>query len=337
MNHNSKKTKCKVYNRTNHFYFLLLMHLIFLSCCCFNLYGQIDTNDVYPLAKGNRWEYKENFTKYGYIDEVQDDTLMDNGKVYYRITSMSINPFGRKEMNGYYLRCEKNLKVYKYLNSSYCTDKEELLYDFSVPIKSMWYSCELKVMYPARNLLWGCRRISQKYIPFTLTPSEERLFTDAEIKINGQPTDTIWGTILDGSTEYTVMKGLGVTQISNSSPSSYPYNIVGAIINGVKYGKLTDVNSKEFASQIPNYYKISAYPNPFNPSTIIRYEIPKEGRVNISIFNLLGQKIAELVNGQKAAGEYVVMFDGSNLSSGIYFFRIQSGAFIETKKLVLQK
>ena len=78
------------------------------------------------------------------------------------------------------------------------------------------------------------------------------------------------------------------------------------------------------------------YPNPFNPSTTIRYELPKAANVTIKIFNTLGQEIAVLVNERKDAGSYQVQWN-ANVPSGIYFYRLQAGDFIDTKKAVLLK
>lgn len=79
------------------------------------------------------------------------------------------------------------------------------------------------------------------------------------------------------------------------------------------------------------------YPNPFNPVTNIKYSVPNECRVLLTVYNSLGQKVKELVNGVKAAGEYEAVFNAENLSSGIYFYQLQAGVYTETRKFILQK
>ena len=97
------------------------------------------------------------------------------------------------------------------------------------------------------------------------------------------------------------------------------------------------VNTKTI-SETPVKYDLSQnYPNPFNPTTKINYSIPNSGLVTLRIYDLLGREVATLVNEVLASGNYIVEFNGSNLSSGTYFYRIESGTFIDTKKMILIK
>jgi hypothetical protein len=79
------------------------------------------------------------------------------------------------------------------------------------------------------------------------------------------------------------------------------------------------------------------YPNPFNPSTQIRYSIAEAGLVSVKVFDVLGREVAELVNQNQSAGTYTVDFNAQNLSTGVYIYKIQSGSFQATKKMVLIK
>jgi carboxypeptidase T len=88
----------------------------------------------------------------------------------------------------------------------------------------------------------------------------------------------------------------------------------------------------------PNKFELEQnYPNPFNPTTQINYSIAKEGLVKITIYDLLGREVKTLINEVKTPGFYAVDFDGANLSSGIYFYRMESNNFVDTKKMTLIK
>jgi streptogramin lyase len=90
--------------------------------------------------------------------------------------------------------------------------------------------------------------------------------------------------------------------------------------------------------EVPSGYELSQnYPNPFNPTTVINFSIPNSGLVSIKVFDILGQEVAELINEVKSAGSYKVDFDASNLSSGMYIYRITAGKFNATKKMMLLK
>ena len=100
-------------------------------------------------------------------------------------------------------------------------------------------------------------------------------------------------------------------------------------------GTTTDI---EFEVSGPLTFTLEQnYPNPFNPSTNIKYSVPENGFVKLSVYNLVGKEVKVLVNGQVNAGFYEIGFDATTLPSGIYFYRIQAGSFVETKKMVLLK
>jgi hypothetical protein len=86
-----------------------------------------------------------------------------------------------------------------------------------------------------------------------------------------------------------------------------------------------------------DYFLSQNYPNPFNPATTIVYSLPARNKVSIIVYDLLGKEVAELVNEEKPAGSYEIQFNGSRLSSGVYFYRMRAGRFISIRKLLLMK
>jgi hypothetical protein len=143
-----------------------------------------------------------------------------------------------------------------------------------------------------------------------------------------------FGRDVPGSTEYFYGK-IDDIKIYNRSLSS------SEILNLYNAGSTTSVINNN--QNLPKAFNLEQnYPNPFNPSTKIKYTIPNvslsgvEGsRVQLKVYDVLGNEVATLVNDYKPAGIYEVTFDASKLSSGIYFYKLQSGNFVETKKMVL--
>ena len=89
---------------------------------------------------------------------------------------------------------------------------------------------------------------------------------------------------------------------------------------------------------IPSTFTLDGnYPNPFNPTTTIRFGVPQRSSVRITVYSLLGEIVSQLIDGEVSAGYHEVRFDGSHLSSGVYLCRIQAGSFVQTKSLVMVK
>ncbi len=123
--------------------------------------------------------------------------------------------------------------------------------------------------------------------------------------------------------------------------NSWDYFINGTPGNTNADGTVVGVDENE---NIPNKFSLSQnYPNPFskgagaNPTTTISYSLSKAGNVQIVVYNLLGQKIATLVNARQAPGNYNISFNAKNLSVGTYFYTLRVGDFVSTKKMVLLK
>jgi hypothetical protein len=92
------------------------------------------------------------------------------------------------------------------------------------------------------------------------------------------------------------------------------------------------------SNEIPTEYSLEQnYPNPFNPSTKIEYSLSEASFVQLKVYDVLGNEVATLVNEDQSAGTYRTDFIGADLTSGIYFYKLQAGSFIETKKMILMK
>ena len=98
---------------------------------------------------------------------------------------------------------------------------------------------------------------------------------------------------------------------------------------------VTGISSHQKGNLPERYVLEQNYPNPFNPSTTIKFELPRASHVNLTVYDVLGRELSRLVNERMDAGYHDVKFDGSALASGVYFFRLQAGSYVQTKKLML--
>ena len=135
---------------------------------------------------------------------------------------------------------------------------------------------------------------------------------------------------------------------SGNSTTFKQYSYIDQYANSGKYNyrlKVVDLDgSSKYSNTInveiapPAKYELdNAYPNPWNPTTTIHYQVPVNILVSIKVFDALGREVSTLVNEVKPAGSYEITLNGKNLSSGVYYYQMKAGNFLETKKLILLK
>lgn len=150
------------------------------------------------------------------------------------------------------------------------------------------------------------------------------------------------GTVLHKRNSYTASGVLppvvAIYKSGTSKYSAFAYAGYGPINVYFNQESLPTVGIEPVGTNIPDKYSLSQnYPNPFNPITTINFSVPKDKFIKLSIFNILGEEVAVLVNETLNAGEYKYTFDAAKLSSGIYFYRLLSDDFTEVKKMTLIK
>jgi len=154
----------------------------------------------------------------------------------------------------------------------------------------------------------------------------------------GANLDTLFSGLTDTSVSLDIMERLQVATdywwtirvtdhiVTVTSPDTFLFRTSNTI------------TAADLLPEIPKEYRVfQNYPNPFNTSTTIRYELPKESRVLLKVFNILGQEVATLVDEVKRPGRYSVQWNAGNVASGMYLYRLRAGEFVKTKKLVLLK
>jgi len=139
-----------------------------------------------------------------------------------------------------------------------------------------------------------------------------------------------------------------IIYLSSGAPDSAGISImIGPILNP-HAGSVFYVDDLSFPGNATSIYNNNSqaslifdmkqnYPNPFNPSTTIEYQIPRSSHVSLVVYDVLGNQVATVVNEIKPAGNYSVNFTATNLASGIYFYKIKAGNYVQTKKLIILK
>lgn len=217
------------------------------------------------------------------------------------------------------------------------------------------------ITYTAFRIVFGQTTITSLTSGTFYTGAMDTVFTRATITLNAA-ADTWLSFTLDHPFMYNPAQSLVIQIEQCGAPGVSGYSIAhtnltgnrrvwsvggcpfvayaGAGVNVLNCGvNVTPVNEvTPISSQIPSQYKLEQnYPNPFNPITIINYDIPKTGQVTLRVYDVLGKVVATLVNSVKNAGSYKAEFDGADFSSGVYFYRLESNGFVDTKKMMLIK
>jgi len=193
--------------------------------------------------------------------------------------------------------------------------------------------------YPKYNVIWGYSNLGGGLYSVNVNIKQEKntnpiFFTmPIQLKISLGSTDTLITVINSGLDQDFNITVNGQPEGLTFDPNNYILKDLQSITTGV------DDNI------LPTKFSLDQnYPNPFNPKTTISYTVPSKSYISISITDILGRKVTELVNEEKAQGNYTTSFDASNLSSGIYFYTLSASpssgsglGFVETKKMMLLK
>ncbi len=204
----------------------------------------------------------------------------------------------------------------------------QLSYVIEIPATPTNLSAELKGINPDVLLTWEFNSIPFQEIGFQITRKlgEPWIYTNYEIL---DSVDISTRTYIDTTVEFSNHYSYRIRSYSDQFISFFSEPAEIDIVTSLE-------NPFGFVENI-EYLLEQNYPNPFNPITTINYQIPELNFVTLKIYDVLGNEIVTLVNDEKNIGNYEVEFDATSLTSGIYFYRIQAGSFVETKKMILMK
>ena len=157
---------------------------------------------------------------------------------------------------------------------------------------------------------------------------------DAPVTINQKEIHDSWISL---GTYWFEQGNSGLVRLGDASPVPGQEFAVDAM-RWVYQGNATTNVSQNGGTRKPEHNALQQnYPNPFNPTTVVSYQLSVASEVRLVVYDLLGQEVAVLVNGQQEAGTHSIPFDGSALSSGLYLYRLEAGLFRQTKSMLLLK
>jgi len=266
----------------------------------------------FPLHIGNYWEYKvERFLSLPNTEvdstwyassEITKDTLIEN-KLYY-----VFNDLNMKDIPSYrFIRLDSisGLLFQRFQG-------EEFIIDNLLSKVGDTLGCYFVKDIYSKNV-FGLEKETKVYEQYCITTT--------------------------GSSSWELSKDIGITSKNIADFTVFiildKYELTYANINEVEYGIKTEVSDNYF---IKDKYNLEQnFPNPFNPTTNINYYLPRNGFINISIYNLLGEKVTTLFYGIQKKGENKIQFNGSNLTSGVYYYVLDYGESRITRKMLLLK
>jgi len=204
---------------------------------------------------------------------------------------------------------------------------------------SEFITSEASSQFDTTNIMILAARSDDQKSCYVLISNYNSKYTTGNLKINNLP----WSANGSVQIKQTSMNSSGtMSEITTSIPAGT--EITTSLSNFAapaftllrfKYQEPTAINEKE--TKIPGYSLKQNYPNPFNPITTINFAIPEETKVTLAIYNQLGEKVAELVNGTVNAGNHSAVWNAADLPSGIYFYGLTAGKIHEMKKMIVVK
>ena len=285
----------------------------------------IELFEYYPLSIGNYWIYKVTDWSYPYYSEdtftrrvISKETLSNN-KEYFKIEEKY---HGSSYTNYVYERVDsaKGL-IYRFESDCPNPDSEKVIDDFTSEVGD-------SLLIQRFTMCWD------SILTYFSEVGSESIFNENR---NFRTYEYSWLI----SYTHKLAQGIGIYNIRNGYDFGESYFFLnGCVIDDIVYGDTTLTDVDDESNSLPTEYKLEQnYPNPFNPNTKISWQSPAGSWQTLEVYDVLGNEVATLIDEYRNAGSYNVEFTINNLqlSSGIYFYQLKAGDYVETKKMIYLK
>ena len=298
----------------------LQLYIVLIIICNQNIFTQDYGTYPYPIALGNVWVYRDGYMRRAERIEIVGKDILINNSLYFDTNIMEYQ--GSKDHYRYVRIREDNFATSFDSTYGVFPGEDYLYYKTSPEIGDYWNQYSTFLTFTLHHTVVD----TGNYLIFQGSTKYYEIFqTDSGLAYNFYLWSEKYGIIVRSTDDWQGNNRL---------------YLWGCVIDGVVYGDTSfTVTSVEEDPRynLNNFHLAQNYPNPFNPSTTISFSIPERTNVMLKVINSLGEEVAVLVNVEKDSGSYSVEFRSTGLPSGIYIYRMQSGNFVSSKKMLLIK
>jgi hypothetical protein len=292
---------------------IFVIWFLFLSAD-FSFAADTVSAKYFPLAVGNSYTYltvNNFFQQYRRKATITKDTIINNKKYFYCYNFPIFMP-------GWIRYDSARSNLLKYNPNQSCSNYSQ---EVIVDSLAMSVNNSINCFFESINLR-KCTALGSQSV-FGVTRNTKSFLHDGLIYSN-----------------LTYASGIGVISYCSGEPppcESYT-TLIGCVLNGVVMGDTLLTGTEQTNTTLPDkFFLAQNYPNPFNPETVISFAVPKSSFVSLKIYNALGVEMTTLINEEIKSGYYNYKWNGQNLPSGIYYYKILAGEFTETRKMILVK
>lgn len=292
----------------------ILLILLFVCCSQHPFAFAQSPQSFFPHHVGNLWQYRFDGVLLAWTEQLDSTFVDSSGVEFYHYTRVYHDNPPYTQVGWYAI--PDSVRVFEGLIPGEPVERMKLRYKLDAQLGEAWL-VDSAGPAVAQLIDTGTTQIFGRSVSYL----------DIQYGYLNDFPDTVWWDVRS------LARGFGLIY-AQLEPMG-PVGLAGAIIDSVQYGFIVNVPEPV---EFPNQYVLQQnFPNPFNPSTTIRFSLPHETRVRVEVFDLLGRKVRTLLDEELPRGTHSLVWDASQQASGVYYCRLQTKEIILTRAILLQK